>query len=334
MNDLVDSCLNAVVKALAPVATVSPLDVNAVAAITLVCFASGLVGSLVVGNRMAFFSDAMAHTAFAGVATGILVVLLVHQPKTATEAQQHFWLVPLVTIGLGLCVGAAMEFLRERTGLTNDTVIGVFFAAAIGFAVTVMPSVKRRTGIDPDLFLFGSPLFVSPAELVTLIVLAGIVSAVIVWKYNALAFGVVSPPLARSRGLSVRFGNYLFLILLALVVNVSIRAVGVLLMNAILIVPAAAAANIATNARSMFRLTLLLSVLSGWVGYVLSVHAEIPLPTGGALELSPGGSIVLTAVALFAITLIVGAVHRRFGFDQPRKVHVHPDGDPAGCCGV
>jgi ABC-type Mn2+/Zn2+ transport system permease subunit len=84
----------------------------------------------------------------------------------------------------------------------------------------------------------------------------------------------------------------------------------------------------------MFRLTVLISLLSGWVGYVLSVHAEIPLPTGGALELSPGGSIVLTAVALFAITLVIGAVRRRFGFDQPRKAHVHPDGDPAGCCGV
>ena len=320
MNDAVTDLIAWTAKTISTVVPMDTIDVSAIAAITLVCFSCGLVGSLVVGNRMAFFSDAMAHTAFAGVATGLIGILIFAQPTPGRAAEQHLWLVPLVTIVVGVLVGTAMEFVRERTGLTNDTVIGVFFAAAVGFAVTVIPSVKRKTGIDPDQFLFGSPLYVRPEELVMLFVLAILVFTAIVWRYNAMAFGVISPPLARSRGIAIRFGNYLFIILLALVVNVSIKAVGVLLMNAVLIVPAAAAINIASNARQMFHFTLILSILSGWLGYLISVKCEIPLGSAEPLALAPGGTIVLTAVALFFATMILGIVKRRFGFDRPRTV--------------
>ena len=180
MNDAVTDLIAWTAKTISTVVPMDTIDVSAIAAITLVCFSCGLVGSLVVGNRMAFFSDAMAHTAFAGVATGLIGILIFAQPTNARAAEQHFWLVPLVTIVVGVLVGTAMEFVRERTGLTNDTVIGVFFAAAVGFAVTVIPSLKEKMRIDPDQFLFGSPLFVQPEELVLLFVLAILVFAVIV----------------------------------------------------------------------------------------------------------------------------------------------------------
>ena len=335
MNDAVTDLIAWIARTVSTVVTVDTIDVSALSAITLVCFSCGLVGSLVVGNRMAFFSDAMAHTAFAGVATGLIGILIFAHPTNAREAEKHLWLVPLVTVVVGVLVGSAIEFVRERTGLTNDTVIGVFFAGAVGFAVTVIPSVHRKTGIDPDQFLFGSPLYVRPEELVMLFLLALIVFGVILWRYNAMAFGVISPPLARSRGIAIRLGNYLFIVLLALVVNVSIKAVGVLLMNAVLIVPAAAAINIAGNARQMFRYTLILSLLSGWLGYAISVKCEIPLRNSEPLALTPGGTIVLTAVALFFITMILSTVRRRFGFDRPRTLtHIHTENDPAGCCGV
>jgi zinc transport system permease protein len=312
MSDAVTNLLVAIANGLG----VSPIDVSAVAAITLVCFACGLVGSLVLGHRMAFFSDAMAHTAFAGVATGLLGILIVGQPANAQQAQQYLWLVPLVTIAVGIAVGAAMEFLRERTGLANDTVIGVVFAAAVGFAVTLIPAIKKRIGIDPDIFLFGSPLFVSPEELLLLLTLCLLAAGAIVWRYNAMAFAVISPPLAKSRGVAVRFGNYLFIILLALVVNISIKAVGVLLMNALLIVPAAAAINISANARQMVRHTLAISLLSGWLGYAICLRSELPVGFGEPLALSPGGTIVLTAVGLFFASIVLRAVMNRFGFNR------------------
>ena len=334
MTDFVNNLIAWTTRSLSGIVSVNQFDVSAMAAITLVCLACGLVGSLVVGNRMAFFSDAMAHTAFAGVATGLIGILIIAQPKNPLEAGRHLWIVPLVTVIVGVLVGSAMEFVRERTGLTNDTVIGVFFAAAVGFAVTVYPSVTARTGVKPEDFLFGSPLFVTPMELILLFALVLTVAAVIVWRYNAIVFGIISPPLARSRGIPLRFGNYLFIILLALVVNLSIRAVGVLLINALLIVPAAAAVNLAGNARQMFRYTLIFSLLSGWLGYVLSWKVTVPIGRGDPLELAPGGTIVLTAVSLFFATMIFGALRRRFGFDKPRHSHVPGDPAHAGCCGV
>src|SRR3954452_5464242 len=97
--------------------------VKAVVAIVLVCLLCGMVGSLVVGNRMAFFSDAMAHCAFAGVALGYLSLIFTGR---AADGQTADWVIPLVMVLFGAAVGVAIGYVRERTSLANDTVIGVF----------------------------------------------------------------------------------------------------------------------------------------------------------------------------------------------------------------
>src|SRR5215203_4636272 len=106
-----------------------PFMVKAVIAIILVCTLCGSVGAIVVGNRMAFFSDAMAHCAFAGVALGALSVVFSGAQPGGDAASL---LIPLVMILFGAAVGAAMVYVRENTQLAHDTVIGVFFAFAIG----------------------------------------------------------------------------------------------------------------------------------------------------------------------------------------------------------
>src|SRR4051812_30813994 len=118
-----------------------PLVVKPVVAILLVCTACGMLGSMVVGNRMAFFSDAMAHCAFAGVSLGFLGVLLGGGDRAMTT-----WVVPLVMVAFGATVGAGMVWLRERTGLAHDTVIGVFFAFAIGFGAMLYQVLKVGFG--------------------------------------------------------------------------------------------------------------------------------------------------------------------------------------------
>jgi len=131
--------------------------------------------------------------------------------------------------------------------------------------------------------------------------------------------GSFHPSLARSRGLSVRADTYLFVVLLALVVNLSIQAVGILLINALLIVPAAAAANVSGDLRRMFLVTLIGSVVTGLLGYHLSTQLVIHDPVAGPLRPGPGGTIVLTCVAWFVASLGVKAVRRRF-FGRP---HLH-----------
>src|SRR6266481_5056296 len=104
-----------------------PFNMKALLAIALVSLVCGAVGSLVVGNRMAFFSDALAHCAFAGVTLGILISM-----ATGRDAHDH-WLVPTVMVSFGIAVGLGIAFVRENTLLSSDTVIGVFFALAVGF---------------------------------------------------------------------------------------------------------------------------------------------------------------------------------------------------------
>jgi zinc transport system permease protein len=300
---------------------VSGFALRAVLAVLAVSVTCGLVGTLVVGNRMAFFSDAMAHTAFAGVALALLGIVVATGARTSAEADGFLWVVPLVMVGFGAVVGVFIAFVREQTQLTNDTVIGVFFALSIGFGAMFLPALQKRVNLDIEQFLLGGVNFVHDTDLALLLGLAVVTAAVVGLRFNALVFGSFNPSLARSRGLAVRANNYLFIVLLALVVNLSIRAVGVLLINALLVVPAAAAANLAGNLRQMFWLTLAGSVGSGLAGYVVSTHLLVPVGSGAPLEFGPAGTIVVVCVAWFFATMLWAAARRR----------TLPPAAPAGC---
>src|SRR5271163_758739 len=102
-------------------------NLRAMLALIMISVVSGAVGSLVVGNRMAFFSDALAHSAFAGVALGIMLALILRLPRD----QLFDWIV-LVMMAFGIMTGIGIAFVRQKTGQSSDTIIGVFFAGAIG----------------------------------------------------------------------------------------------------------------------------------------------------------------------------------------------------------
>lgn len=292
------------VLALANALDVPLFMVKGVFAIVLVCLLCGTVGALVVGNRMAFFSDAMAHSAFAGVALGYLSAFAAGDGKEGAVAA---WLVPLVMVLFGAAVGAAMVFVRERTGLANDTVIGVFFALAIGFGAMLFRVLQEKTNFNPEQFLFGSLLFVPESDLVLLLILVGVVALLFVRRYNDLVFASFSPSLARTRRVGLRANNYLFIVLLALVVNLSIKAVGALLINALLVVPAAAAANVSWNLRQMFWLTLAACVTSGLVGFYLSTVVTV----GNGIKFGPSGTIVVVSVGFFFLSVLAAGVRNR-----------------------
>lgn len=290
---------------------VSTFDLNPLIAVVLIGLTCGMVGSLVVGNRMAFFSDAMAHTAFAGAALALLGLVLAANVRSPKEAEPYLWTVPLVMAMMGAGVGALIAFVRERTGLTNDTVIGVFFAFAVGLGAMIIPQIQGLVNLDAEQFMFGSVTVARGEELFTLAVLTAVATAVVAWRYNAFMFATFNPSLARSRGLNVRAYGYLFIVLLAIVVNLSIKAVGVLLINALLVVPAAAAANLGRNVRQVFWLTLAGSVLAGVVGQQLSARVQVPLPGGRAFEPGTGGTIVVVCVAWFFVTMAWSAFRGR-----------------------
>jgi zinc transport system permease protein len=280
-------------------------------AVVLVSVICGTVGALVVGNRMAFFSDAMAHCAFAGISLGLLIALFSGFSRSSAELQ---WLLPLIMAAFGALVGVGIVFVQERTGLANDTVIGVFFAGAIGFGAMILYGFRDRKMFDPERFLFGGPALVTAVDLIILALLLALTGLLFLWKYNQFVLASFNPSLARTRRVPVVLNSYLFVLLLALIVNFSISAVGVLLINGLLIVPAAAASNVSLNMRQMFRYTFGLSLLVGLAGLVISRNFELRIGSGEPREFGVSGTITCVGVMVFVLSMAMAYLRRRFAY--------------------
>jgi zinc transport system permease protein len=305
--------------------------VKSILTLLVMCLLCGMVGAMVVGNRMAFFSDAMAHCALAGIALGALSVFAT---SGAWDKAAATWLVPLVMVAFGIAVGAGMVYVRDSTGLAHDTVIGVFFALALGFGAMLVRMVQRLGTVSLETFLFGNLFFIPESDLVLLCAALALVAGVFLWRYNQLMFASFNPSLARTRRMNVTLNNYLFIILLALVVNLSIKAVGALLINALLVVPAAAAANVSRNLRQMFWLTVGFSLAAGLLGYWASNHLTLSIGTLQGVTFGPSGVIVVSSVVLFFGSMMVVAVWNRFAPIFGGKKFRRPMHNPNDPCGL
>lgn len=276
--------------------------IRALLSVMLVGLICGGVGSLVVGNRMAFFSDALAHCSFAGIALGFLTALFVGIVSERAFVEAAF----LVMILFGILVGLAIAFVREKTTLASDTVIGVFFAGAIGFGAMMLKGIGRRRYFNPESFLFGAdPINIGAGDLLWLLALALVTALFLMVLYNQLLFTSFNPSLARSRNIRLRLCNYLFIALLALIVNLCLITVGALLINALLIVPAATANNLSRNMRQMFWLSVGVSVFVSVAGQLLSSF-EFPMSAGEKISFGSSGLIVVLSVLLFFASMLAG----------------------------
>jgi zinc transport system permease protein len=229
-------------------------------------------------------------------------------------------------VGFGVLVGVAIAFVREKTSLASDTVIGVFFAGAVGFGAVLLKGLSRRRDFNPENFLFGDVGTVRAEDLVLLFVLAVVTGAVLVWLYNHLVFTSFNTSLARSRRIPVRLCNYLLIILLGVIVNLCLRTTGALLINAMLIVPAATAANVCRNLRQLFWTTIGLCVLVGIAGQWLSWDVQFTDQDGETIYLGTGGMMVVLSVLLFYVSM---AVRPLLSFvRRPRGLQRGPDPVP------
>jgi zinc transport system permease protein len=277
---------------------------RAFVALVLVALACGAVGSLVVGGRMAFFSDALAHVSFASVSIGFVLFTLLLADRPPSE----FWgFVTYVMIGFGMLVGYGIAAVRQRTGLASDTVIGVFFASSLGLAATLRTVFQSRQLFSLEVFLFGDPMLVQAEDVQRLGVQVVLVAVVLSFIYNSLLLSGFNASLALSRRVPARFASYVFIMLLAVVVTLCVRTVGVLLINALLVVPAASACNVARNLRQLFWLTIGLCLTSCVAGQALTW--ELEARTGTRLGIS--GTVILVSVALFVVTALIGPWMRR-----------------------
>ncbi|MBI2804119.1 MAG: metal ABC transporter permease [Planctomycetes bacterium] len=290
--------------------------VRGLIATLLVCFICGTLGSLVVGNRMAFFSDALAHCAFAGVGFGLLLTLLAGTTDQAHIRQQ----ITLIMVLFGVTIGLLIALVREKTGLASDTVIGVFYAGSIGFGAIVMGLAQRRDLFSIEDFIFGSPTTATNGQVVWLVVLAIGTAIFLSVMYNWLVLASANPSLALSRQVPVTLCRYLFVVLLALMVNLSQQITGTLLINGLLIVPAAAAANLARNLRQMFWYSIAFALGIGLLGNVLSWEiSNFLLDRQGSNLMLRGagigisGTVIVLSVLVFVVSIVLGRWVRRAG---------------------
>ena len=224
---------------------------------------TAMLGVQIVHFRMAFYSDAIGHSAFAGACIGMLLAV---DPHLAMPV-------------FGILVGLAIIALKRHTAISSDVAIGVVFSAVVAFGLAV---VSRSPAVARDIEHFG-PCFQAAGA-------------------NQLFLIALNPVMARAHGIHTGLWQYLFAAMLALVVIFSVWAVGVLLVTALLIVPAAAARNIARSSRGMFWWAIALSVLSACLGLVLSLEDW--------LGTASGATIVLVATCFFALSTLPGIVRR------------------------
>lgn len=259
------------------------------------------IGMQVVNFRLAFFSEAVGHSAFTGVAMGLVLGVLL---ETEALHGDELWVMAAM-VAFGIVVALGVTLYRRSTSLSSDTILGVFSAAVIALGICVISALIDRGQVRGQSimqsFLVGrSILTVSPSQILVLMGLFVVVMAVEVLAYNRLMLVGLNPELAQTRGIRVGLYEYIFAVLLALVVMFSIQLVGVLLVTALLVIPGATARNLARSAGTAFWFAAIAALVSGVGGLLLADTLNTPA----------GATIILAMTALFLATSIVPIVRR------------------------
>ncbi len=259
--------------------------VNALVAGLIVGPVLGSLGTLVVVKRHAFFSEAVGHAALTGVALGILVGEPYSGPYGAL-------------FGYCLLFGIALNYLRNRTGLSADTLIGVALSMSLALGASVLLVLAGKINIHIlENVLFGSVLTVTGADIAILAVVGACVLALTFGFYNRFMLASFNAELAAVRGVPVKALDYLFVILVTVVTVASVKIIGAILVGALLVIPAAAARTVATSLRGFLRLSMLFATLSAIVGVIAPMELDIPVPSGAAIILTAGSLFLLAALA-------------------------------------
>ena len=252
---------------------------NALLAVLVVTPLFGLLSTMVVESRMAFFSDALGHSAFTGMAIGALCGLA--QPVVAA-------------VLFSVVIALLFTLVRQKTHMASDTAISVFSSAAVALGI-FLSTLGGQSFTKFNNLLIGDILSVAPGEIGLLaLILLGLL---VLWitSFNQMMLSSVHQALADSRGIRVVWKNFLFTAAIAVVVTVSMTWVGLLVINSLLVLPAAAARNVARNMRQYHLFSLLGAVISGLAGLMTSYY----------IGSSAGASITLYLAVWFAVTFLL-----------------------------
>ena len=252
---------------------------NAFLAAVLIAPLFALLGTMAVNNKMAFFSDALGHSAFTGIGLGVLLGL--DNPI-------------LAMLAFGIFLSLVITKVKAANMASSDTIISVFSSSAMALGIVILSGSGGFCKYSS--YLIGDILTVSQTDLLVLLLV--LIGVYILWAvfYNQLLLLSINRSLAASRGVRVVLMENIFVIMVAVAVMVSIRAIGILMINSLLILPAAAARSVTRSARGYHWLTTVFGLVSALAGLTISYYGDT----------SAGATMVLTAAVLFLITYPLG----------------------------
>ena len=257
---------------------------NALLAILIMSPLFGLMSTMIVTGKMSFFSDALGHSAFTGIAIGCIFGIAAPT-----------WGAVAFSIAFSLL----FSFVRSRSSQAADTLIGVFSSTAVALGIFIA-TLGGGSFTKYNTYLIGDILSVTPAQIGTLGLI--LVVVVIFWVLfsNRLTLTAIHPQLASSRGIPVGLSQTLFTTAIAVVVTLSISSVGLLILNSLLVLPAASARNVARNLRQYHLFSVAFALVAGIGGLVISYY----------LGSSAGAAISLVLALIFAVSFCLRKVRR------------------------
>lgn len=258
---------------------------NALLAILIVAPLLGLLSTLVVQNRMSFFSDALGHSAFTGVAIGTLAGL-----------SDSTWCAVLFSLVFALL----FTYVRHKSSMNTDTIIGVFSSAGMALGI-FLSTLGGQSFSKFNTLLIGDILSVAPAKIALLALILLIILLLWLFSFNTLLLSSVHPALAGSRGISTYWKTALFTCAIAVVVTISMTWIGLLVINSLLVLPAALSRNIARNMAQYHLISILSALLCGIAGLLSSYY----------LGSSAGATMTLYLAFLFFLSLLAHHRHKQ-----------------------
>jgi zinc transport system permease protein len=250
---------------------------NALLAVLLIAPSFAILGTLIVNNRMAFFSDSLGHSILTGIAIGSILGM-----------GNPIWAMLL----FGVFFSIMFYVIKAYAKISIDTVIGVLSSLFVSLGVVILS--KGGNFNKYSIYLIGDLLSIRPAEILMLAIL--LILVLVYWTvfFNRLLFYSIAPSIAQSRRQKHRINEIIFSCLIATIIIVSIRWVGILIINSLLILPAATSRNLSRNIRSYHIYSIAISLISCLAGLILSYY----------LETSTGATIALINSVLFLLSLL------------------------------
>jgi zinc transport system permease protein len=257
---------------------------NAFLAILLMAPLFGLMSTMIVTGKMSFFSDALGHSAFTGIAIGCICGIAA-----------PIWAAVIFSVVFALL----FSFVRSRSNHAADTLIGVFSSTAVALGIFVA-TLGGDSFTKYNQYLIGDILSVTPTQIGSLAIVLLLIVIFWIISVNRLTLTAIHPQLASSRGIPVGLSQTVFTVAIAVVVTLTISSVGLLILNSLLILPAAASRNVSKNLKQYHLFSVLFALIAGISGLVVSYY----------LGSSAGAAISLVLALIFAISFCLRKVRK------------------------